>query len=197
MTSSHLYSLVTIFLFVATLIGAQPTTSYGYTDYLFSMTGDPDSVVYDTSSTPANASVTFPEPGVYPNASVYVGEIDLDVSNLTAKINLDAQVLELLQSNAGVDVSIDRASLFIQNASAEVKLEARLANLVLMIDDVLSSIDLNPVIATLGQDVGDILNMTLSGLSTRDSNLGPLSYNLANSILYSINDYSGRIHTNR
>jgi hypothetical protein len=196
MTSSHLYSLVS-FLFAATLISAQSTTGSGYTDYSFSMTGDPDSVVYDTSSTQANVSVTFPEPDVYLNASVYVGEIDLDVSNLTAKINLDAQVLELLQFNAGVDVSIDRVSLLIQNVSAEVKLEARLTNLVLMIDDVLSSIDLNPVIATLGQDIGDIVNTTLGGLSTRDSNLGPLSYNLANNILYSINDYSGRTHTNR
>lgn len=197
MTSSHLYCFVSFFLFLATLISAQSTAGSGYTDYSFKLTGDPDSVVYDTSSTPANVSTTFPAPDVYLNASVYVGEIDLTVSNLTAKINLDAQVLELLQFNAGVDVSIERVSLLIQNVSAEVKLEARLANLVLMVDDVLSSLDLNPVIATLGRDVGQIINTTVSGLRTRDNNLGPLSYNLANNILYSINDYSGHTHTNR
>lgn len=53
--------------------------------------------------------------------------------NLTAKINLDAQILQLLSFNAGVDLSIARVNLLIQNVTARVLLEARLANLVLMI----------------------------------------------------------------
>jgi len=64
---------------------------------------------------------------------VHVGEIHIEVQNLTAKINLDAQVLQLLSFNAGVDLSIDRVNLLIQNVTAKVLLEARLANLVLMI----------------------------------------------------------------
>jgi hypothetical protein len=64
---------------------------------------------------------------------VHVGEIHIEVQNLTAKINLDAQVLQLLSFNAGVDLSIDRVNLLIQNVTAKVILEARLANLVLMI----------------------------------------------------------------
>lgn len=68
---------------------------------------------------------------------MHVGEIDIAVSNLTAKINLDALVLELLKFNAGVDLAIDRVSLLIANVSAEVMLEARLANLVLMINNIL------------------------------------------------------------
>lgn len=64
---------------------------------------------------------------------MHVGEISIDVQNLTAKINLDAQVLQLLQFNAGVDLSISRVRLLIQNVTAKVVLEARLANLVLMI----------------------------------------------------------------
>lgn len=66
-------------------------------------------------------------------ASVHVGEINIEVQNLTAKINLDAQVLQLLSFNAGVDLSISRVQLLIQNVTAKVYLEARLANLVLMI----------------------------------------------------------------
>ena len=66
-------------------------------------------------------------------ASVSVGEIHIEVQNLTAKINLDAQVLQLLSFNAGVDLSIQRVNLLIQNVTAKVLLEARLANLVLMI----------------------------------------------------------------
>jgi hypothetical protein len=132
-------------------------------------------------------------------------------------------VLNLLQFNAGVgmsqvtnpeqmrssaakqallDVSIQQVDLLIQNVTAKVLLEARLQNLVLMINDTLSSIDLNPVIATLGQDVGSILNSTASGLassssSSSSSSLDRRSYELNNNVLYSINDYTGNTHTNR
>lgn len=59
------------------------------------------------------------------NATLFVGEISLDVENITAKVNLEAQVLNLLYFNAGVDASIDRVTLLIQNISAHVILEAR------------------------------------------------------------------------
>lgn len=45
-------------------------------------------------------------PDVYLNASVSVGEISILVANLTAKVNLDAQVLSLLYFNAGVTASV-------------------------------------------------------------------------------------------
>ena len=91
-------SFVPIFLwpFVANVVNAQSSTSSGYTGYSLTFEGDQDSTVYDTASTPANVSTTIPEPDVYLNASVSVGEIDITVSNLTAKINLDVQVLQLL-----------------------------------------------------------------------------------------------------
>ncbi|MCJ1240855.1 hypothetical protein MMC14_008859 [Varicellaria rhodocarpa] len=207
---------LTIFLLLSlsllTFTTAQSSTSSStdaaYIGYSLTSTGDPDSAVYDTASTPANVSTTVPEPDVYLNASIHVGEIDLTVSNLTAKINLDAQVLQLLKFNAGVDASIDRVSLLIQNMSANVVLEARLENLVLMIGDILDSLDLNPVLATLGQDVGNIVNTTVGGLTgstsgssstapTTTGGLSARSFKLANNILYSINDYSGHTHTNR
>ena len=50
----------------------------------------------------------------------------------TAKINLDVQVLNLLQFNAGVDLSIDEVNLLIQNVNVKVLLEARLENVVKM-----------------------------------------------------------------
>jgi hypothetical protein len=187
-------------LLIARFISAQSSTSSGYTGYSLSLSGDPDSVIYSTSSTPANVSTTVPEPDVYLNATVHVGEIDLAVSNLTAKVNLGAQVLQLLQFNAGVDLSIDRVSLVIANVTAKVLLEARLENLVLMINDTLNSLDLNPVLATLGQDVGNIVNNTVGGLTggtSQSSTLVARSYELTNNILYSINDYSGNTHTNR
>ena len=200
MIVSLLETLVVVSLFIAQFTGAQSSTGNGYTGYTLSTSGDPGSTVYDTASTHANGSTTFPEPDVYLNASVHVGEIDLTVSNLTAKINLAAQVLQLLKFNAGVDVSIDRVFLRIANVSAHVLLEARLENLVLMINDTLNSLDLNPVLATLGQDVGSLVNTTVGGLtggSTSGSPVTARSFDLANNILYSINDYSGNTHTNR
>ncbi|MCJ1394150.1 hypothetical protein MMC18_007028 [Xylographa bjoerkii] len=197
---SSLYSHACVFLFITPLISAQSSADSGYVGYDLSMNGDPDSVIYSTSSTPANVSTTVPQPDVYLNASVSVGEIDITVSNLTAKINLQAQVLQLLQFNAGIDLSIDRVSLTIQNVSAKVLLEARLENLVLMINDTLNSLDLNPILATLGQDVGSIVNETVGGLTGSNSQTSavvPRSFELANNILYSINDYSGNTHTNR
>ncbi|KAI1098254.1 hypothetical protein F4804DRAFT_338383 [Jackrogersella minutella] len=180
--------------------------SNGYIGYELHKRGDPESVNYETADTPG---VELPEePDVYLNASVSVGEIDIEVDNITAKINLDARVLNLLHFTAGVVASIDRVSLKIENVSAKVELEARLGNVVQMIGDVLNTIDLNPIVATLGRDVGDVVgNLTddIGGSSTPSSSSASATnsqrdlqdYNLAYNILYSINDYSGQTHTNR
>ncbi|KAH6658100.1 hypothetical protein BKA67DRAFT_507286, partial [Truncatella angustata] len=186
----------------------------GYIGYHLDQRGDPESAVYETESTDTSGGVILPqEPDVYLNASVHVGEIDIEVDNITAKVNLDAKVLNLLHFTAGVDASIDRVKLTIQNVTAKVYLEARLENVVAMIDDVLSSIDLNPIIATLGNVVsGVVTNVTdeLGGGSSTTSSaasstgtaaakrsLGSLDYNIAHNILYSVNNYAGDTHTNR
>ncbi|KAF4310887.1 hypothetical protein GTA08_BOTSDO13542 [Botryosphaeria dothidea] len=181
----------------------------GYIGYSLTDTGDPDSAVYETANTKANTSVDVPPPDVFLNASVHVGEIDIEVLNLTAKINLAAQVLSLLDFNAGVDASIDRVSLTIQNVTAKVLLEARLSNLLLMIESILDSLDLNPALAALGQGLSEIADTAVSGLtgdssSSSSSSTNNLkaredleSFRLENNILYSVNDYSGNAHTNR
>ncbi|KAF2748675.1 hypothetical protein M011DRAFT_441056 [Sporormia fimetaria CBS 119925] len=190
---------------------AQFTDSDGYTGYKLDIRdgGDPESVLYETLNTQNNVSALVPEPDVLVNASVWVGEINIEVQNLSAKINLDAQVLNLLQFNAGVDLSINRVFLLIQNVSAKVYLEARLENLVEMINDTLTSIDLNPIIAELGNglgeivdDVGDILNpgddeAAAAAAANEKRGLDLHMFQLSNNILYSVNDYSGNTHTNR
>lgn len=194
--------LVLLVSTLVALVASQTlSSSDGYTGYTLAVTGDDDSTVYETDDTDtSNGTVTDSStpPDVFLNATVSVGEIDITVSNLTAKINLDAQVLQLLSFNAGVDLSINRVQLTIQNVSAKVELEVRLENLVLMINDTLSSIDLNPVIATLGQDVGTLVNDTVGGLTSgSSSDLTARSFELAQGILYSVNDYTGNAHTNR
>jgi hypothetical protein len=201
-----------LFLFLLPTAIVTQSSIYDVTNYTLTQTGDPNSVVYDTSGTHANVSVTNPPPDVFLNASVLVGEIDLTVTNLTAKINLDAEVRSLLQFNAGVTAQIDRVSLVIQNITAYAHLEARLENLVSMIGDVLNSLDLNPVLATLGHDVSSLAGSALGGLSNpavsppktvKRADLAARattlldSFALQDNILYSINDYEGNTHTNR
>jgi hypothetical protein len=197
-----------------------------YEGYKLDRQGDQTAAVYETAETPSvNNSASWPDPDVYLNASVHVGEIFLEVDNITAKVNLDAQVLKLLHFNAGVNAHIDRVRLKIEKVEAKVLLEARLGNLVLMIGDVLSSLDLNPIIATLGSDLGKIVNTTVGSLSgalgppkgggaaqqggqaaagasqggaqTQSPSLQARSFKLEHNILYSVNDYSGHTHTNR
>jgi hypothetical protein len=186
----------------------------GYSGYKLEVRqdGDPAAVLYETENTKtSNVSALDPVPDVLLNASVHVGEIYIGVDNLTAKINLDAQVLQLLQFNAGVDLSIDKVSLLIQNVTARVYLEARLGNLVTMISDVLDSIDLNPVIAELGNGLGSIINDTAGligdvggGLTGNGSTQAAAKrdidfhqFDLLNNILYSVNNFEGNTHKRR
>jgi hypothetical protein len=155
--------LPTITLLSLPFLAVCQSASDGYSGYKLDVRddGDPTAVLYETENTSSsNISALNPVPDVLLNASVHVGEIFIGVDNLTAKINLDAQVLQLLQFNAGVDLSVDKVTLLIQNVTAKVYLEARLGNLVSMVSDVLDSIDLNPVIAELGNGLGSIINDT-------------------------------------
>lgn len=187
---------------------SQSTDPEGYTDYSLSIEDTPEgSVLYETASTPANTNLSL-TPDVFLNATVSVGEISLLVANLSAQINIDAQVLNLLTFNAGVDLSIGRVRLVLQNVTARVRLEARLGNLVRMVEQVLDSVDLNPVLATVGEAVGDLAeavgggstaaeNGTSSDLNARGLGVGLQNLEFDQGILYSINDYSGNTHTNR
>ncbi|EOA84016.1 hypothetical protein ACJQWK_01076 [Exserohilum turcicum] len=213
--------LPTLTLLSLPFLAASQSASDGYTGYKLNVRddGDPAAVLYETANTrTSNVSALNPVPDVLLNASVHVGEIFVGVDNLTAKINLDASVLQLLQFNAGVDLSVDKVSLLIQNVTAKVYLEARLGNVVSMIGDVLDSIDLNPVIAELGNGLGDILddagdlvggitdgitgggsgsgsNQTAQAKAKRDIDFH--QWDLRNNILYSINNFEGNTHKRR
>ncbi|KAF2824542.1 hypothetical protein CC86DRAFT_468636 [Ophiobolus disseminans] len=205
----------TIALLSLPLFALSQSANDGYSGYKLDVRqdGDPSAVLYETENTKtSNVSALAPEPDVMLNASVHVGEIFIGVDNLTAKINLDAQVLQLLQFNAGVDLSIEKVSLLIQNVTAKVYLEARLGNLVTMISDVLDSIDLNPIIAELGNGLGSIINDTAGLIGDVGGGLGGGNssnsgntkrevdfhqFDLYNNILYSVNNFEGNTHKRR
>ncbi|MCJ1476851.1 hypothetical protein MMC13_005520 [Lambiella insularis] len=97
-----------------------------------------------TSTGSAAASASTP-PDVYLNVpNLSVGRIDLDVDNLQADINLNAQVANLVTINAGVAVSIQNINLTIVDVQAELELIVRLNNLADIVNRVFQSLDLNP-----------------------------------------------------
>lgn len=168
MVSSKLSLLALAFATVNVLAQDDDSGDDGYFGYKLERRGDEESAGYETANTEDPIGNLSPIPDVYLNASVSVGEINIEVDNLTAKVNLDAKVLNLLHFTAGVSASVDKVSLNIQNVTAKVELEARLENVVGMIGDVLDTIDANPIIATLGQGIGDIVGNITDDLGGGD-----------------------------
>ncbi|KAK7742013.1 hypothetical protein SLS53_004597 [Cytospora paraplurivora] len=100
-----------------------------------------------TGTHPASSS-TQPPPDVLlrvPNLSV--GRIELDVDNLSAEINLAAEVASLVKINAGVQVGIEKVNLTIVDVQAELDLTVRLGN---------STLDLAPGLVGLLNGVTDV-----------------------------------------
>lgn len=97
-----------------------------------------------------------------PNLSV--GRIELDVDNLKADINLNANVASLVTINAGVAVSIQKVNLTIVDVEAQLELIVRLGHLVDIVNRVFRSLDLNPLLintlnnvtSALGTVIGEV-----------------------------------------
>jgi hypothetical protein len=109
-----------------------------------------------TTTTPVSSASTPPD--VYLNVpKLSVGRIELDVDNLSADINLNANVAQLVTINAGVQVSIQKVNLTITDVNAELELIVRLGHLVDIVNRVFSSIDLNPLLITAINNVTSVL----------------------------------------
>lgn len=87
-----------------------------------------------------------------------VGRIELDVDNLVADINLNANVASLVTINAGVAVSITKVNITISDVDAQLELIVRLGNLVQIVQRVFQSLDLNPLLITLLNDVTQVVS---------------------------------------
>lgn len=95
------------------------------------------------------------QPGLTPNRDVIlevpelsVDSIGLTVSNLRAKVSLDANAMNLVQISAGVDVGIKQVQLGIVGVYGEVYLYADLDNVARIVDRVVQTLDRNPKILT-------------------------------------------------
>lgn len=90
-----------------------------------------------------------------------MGRIELDVDNLSADINLNANVASLVSINAGVQVSVQKVNITIANVDAELELVVRLGNLVDIVQRVFQSLDLNPLLITALSDVTAVVSSAL------------------------------------
>ena len=88
-------------------------------------------------------------------ADLRVAEISLEVEDLTARVSLQADVLDLLNLHVGVDAALGGVQLTIKGVEADVLLKARLDNVARIIDRVLTTIDNNPaLVGQLTEPVG-------------------------------------------
>ncbi|PNP76429.1 hypothetical protein FNYG_10215 [Fusarium nygamai] len=116
-----------------------------------------------------------------------VGRIELDVDNLHADINLNADIAKLVQVNAGIQVGIDKVNITIADVEAELELVVRLGHLVEIVNRTLASLDLNPALINLLDSVGDIVEGVigavdglLGSITQGDTKLNFLIDNLGN-----------------
>src|ERR1700712_1019576 len=86
-------------------------------------------------------------PDVYLDVPVLqVDEIDLEVEDLRAHVSVQAEVLDLVKLNVGVDASLGRVKLGIRGVNAQATLKVRLDEVAGIVDRVLDTIDRNPQI---------------------------------------------------
>ncbi|OAL38189.1 hypothetical protein AYO20_02641 [Fonsecaea nubica] len=108
--------------------------------------------------TPSPASASSTPPDVYLNVpTLSVGRIELDVDDLRADINLNAQVASLVTLNAGVALSIQEVNLTISDVDAQLELIVRLGHLVDIVNRVFESLDLNPLLISAINNVTSLL----------------------------------------
>ena len=140
----------------ATSPPSQPSTPF--------TTGTPQANSTSPSGpSPSSSNSTLPD--VHLNVpQLSVGKIELDVEDLSADINLNANVAGLVNINAGVAVSIQKVNITIADVEAQLELTVRLGHLVDIVNRVFSSLDLNPLLITALNDVTAIATQVIGAV---------------------------------
>jgi hypothetical protein len=160
---------VVIFSVTAQTAASSPTTLTAPRTF---STGNSTSSSSRTTTSRSSAATSGAPPDVYLNIpELHVGRIELTVEKLSADLNLNAKVANLVQLNAGVQVAVEKINITISEVDAEVELVIRLGksyfpiaslrgffrwhrssgHLVDIVGRVFDSLDLNPLlISTIG-----------------------------------------------
>ncbi|RPA82472.1 hypothetical protein BJ508DRAFT_361186 [Ascobolus immersus RN42] len=139
----------------ATTTGStEPTTTSTST----SSSSSSSNSVPSTKTTTSSFFDPSAPPDVYLNVpELSVGRIELNVDNLSADINLNAKIAQLVTINAGVQVSVQKINLTIADVRAELDLTVRLGHLVDIVNRVFESLDLNPLLIDVVNGVTDLI----------------------------------------
>jgi hypothetical protein len=98
----------------------------------------PDYSIVDPRKLPDGPDVLLDVP------VVKVDEIDIEVADLRAQIAVSAEVRDLVEISVGADASLGKVELKIEGVEAQALLKARLDNVTLILERVLTSLDRNP-----------------------------------------------------
>jgi len=114
------------------------------------------------------------DPDVYLDiSSLKVDEIDLELDALKARVALEADVLDLLKLNVGVDAELGHVNLQIKGVEANALLKVRLDNLTVIIDRVMTTIDNNPqILERLVDRVGGTIDELGAGAGRAVGDIG-------------------------
>ncbi|KAI5195358.1 hypothetical protein E4T38_09090 [Aureobasidium subglaciale] len=130
-----------------------------------------------STSSRSSAATQGAPPDVYLNVpELHVGRIELTVEKLSADLNLNAKVANLVQLNAGVQLSVEKVNITIAEVDAEVELVIRLGHLVDIVGRVFDSLDLNPLlINTIGNATSLVGNVVSDIVGAVDGLLGSIT----------------------
>ncbi|KAH0283133.1 hypothetical protein M436DRAFT_86502 [Aureobasidium namibiae CBS 147.97] len=170
-----LFFAIAIFSVSAQTAASSPTTLTA--PRTLSSTGNTTSSASRTSTSRASAATSGAAPDVYLNVpELHVGRIELTVEKLSADLNLNAKVANLVQLNAGVQVAVEKVNITISEVDAEVELVIRLGHLVDIVGRVFDSLDLNPLlISTIGNATSLVGNAISDVVGAVDGLLGSIT----------------------
>ena len=100
------------------------------------------------------------EPDVHLDVSqLHVDRVDLKVDELAARVALQANILDLLRLDVGVDATLLGVALEIDGVDAQAELDVRLEHLTTIVDRVMNTLDRNPqLLANLVHRLGTTVN---------------------------------------
>ena len=131
MNSSNAISRLFLFFAIAIFSASAQTAASSPTTLTaprtLSSTGNSTGSASRTSTSRTSAATSGAAPDVYLNVpELHVGRIELTVEKLSADLNLNAKVANLVQLNAGVQVAVEKVNITISEVDAEVELVIRL-----------------------------------------------------------------------
>lgn len=91
-------------------------------------------------------ATTDPEDVLLDVPTLHIDSLELEVADLRARVSLQAEVLNLLRLNVGIDADLGKASLDLRGVEAKALLKVRLENVVSVLDRVLQTLDSHPEI---------------------------------------------------